>query len=111
MTLTGYAVSAPFLTALDKLDLLRSVRSPVSRLVVLGPPVSWEQRQVAYSMARGAFGDVGMPRKIRQLKSDLRKAGFLLVPRRGKGSHTVWVHPVSKTSVTVSGSDSDDAQF
>ena len=52
-----------------------------------------------------------MPRKIHQLKSDLRKAGFLLVPRRGKGSHTVWVHPVSKTSVTVSGSDSDDAQF
>jgi predicted RNA binding protein YcfA (HicA-like mRNA interferase family) len=52
-----------------------------------------------------------MPRKIRQRESDLRQAGFLLVPRRGKGSHTVWIHPISRTSVTVSGSDGDDAQF
>ena len=52
-----------------------------------------------------------MPRKIRQLRSDLRKAGFSLVPKRGKGSHTVWVHPETRTSVTVSGSDGDDAQF
>ena len=52
-----------------------------------------------------------MPRKIRQLKSDLRKAGFLLVPGRGKGSHTVWVHTETGTSVTVLGSDGDDAQY
>ena len=52
-----------------------------------------------------------MPRKIRQLKSDLRNAGFVLVPRRGKGSHTVWAHPITKTSVTVSGRDGADAQM
>jgi predicted RNA binding protein YcfA (HicA-like mRNA interferase family) len=52
-----------------------------------------------------------VPRKIRQLKSDLRRAGFMLVPRRGKGSHTVWIHPISGTSVTVSGSDGDDARY
>jgi len=58
-----------------------------------------------------ALDEIGMPRKIRQLKSGLRQAGFLLVPGRGKGSPTVWIHPVSRTSVTVSGSDSDDAHF
>ncbi|MCD6028189.1 MAG: hypothetical protein K0S78_363 [Thermomicrobiales bacterium] len=52
-----------------------------------------------------------MPRKIRQLRSDLRKAGFVLVPKRGKGSHTVWADPITKTSVTVSGADGDDAQY
>lgn len=52
-----------------------------------------------------------MPRKIRQLKSDLRKAGFLLIPKRGKGSHTLWVHPKTNTSVTVSGGDGADAQY
>jgi predicted RNA binding protein YcfA (HicA-like mRNA interferase family) len=50
-----------------------------------------------------------MPRKIRQLKADLRKAGFSWRP--GKGSHTVWEHlllPGDK--VTLSGNDGDDAQ-
>jgi predicted RNA binding protein YcfA (HicA-like mRNA interferase family) len=50
-----------------------------------------------------------MPRKIRQLKADLRKAGFTWRP--GKGSHTVWTHPLLPgDAVTVSGSDGDDAQ-
>ena len=52
-----------------------------------------------------------MPRKIRQLKADLRKAGFLLIPKRGRGSHTPWVHPQTRASVTVSGSDDADAQY
>lgn len=51
-----------------------------------------------------------MPPKIRQLKSDLRKAGFVLSLNRGKESHTVWVHPCTGTSVTVSGGDGDDAK-
>ena len=50
-----------------------------------------------------------MPRKVRQLKADLRKAGFSWRP--GKGSHTVWGHPLIPTiEVTVSGNDGDDAR-
>ena len=50
-----------------------------------------------------------MPRKIRQLKADLRKAG--LEWRPGKGSHGVWAHPrYPQVSLTLSGQDGDDAQ-
>jgi predicted RNA binding protein YcfA (HicA-like mRNA interferase family) len=49
-----------------------------------------------------------MPKKIRQLKKMLRKAGF--TSRPGKGSHTVWTHPRASRSVVLSGNDGDDAQ-
>jgi predicted RNA binding protein YcfA (HicA-like mRNA interferase family) len=49
-----------------------------------------------------------MPRKIRELKSDLKKAGFL--PRPGRGSHEVWYHPTVPTvKVTMCKHDGDDA--
>lgn len=49
-----------------------------------------------------------VPRKVRELKADLRRAGF--GQRPGKGSHTVWVHPsVPFARVTLSGKDGDDA--
>ena len=52
-----------------------------------------------------------MPRKIRQLKSDLRKAGFVEQTERGKGSHAVWEHPMDPSAfVTLSGKDGADAQ-
>ncbi len=52
-----------------------------------------------------------MPRKIRQLKSDLRKAGFVEQTERGKGSHAVWEHPtVPEAMVTLSGKNGADAQ-
>jgi predicted RNA binding protein YcfA (HicA-like mRNA interferase family) len=51
-----------------------------------------------------------VPRKIRELKADLRKAGFYEVRSGGKGSHTKWQHARYKGSVTVSGSDGADAQ-
>ncbi len=35
-----------------------------------------------------------MPQKIRLLKSKLQKAGFILLKKRGKGSHTMWLHPL-----------------
>jgi len=38
----------------------------------------------------------------------LRKAGFSSRP--GKGSHTFWTHPALTERLTLSGSDSDDAQ-
>lgn len=49
-----------------------------------------------------------MPKKIRELKSMLRKAGF--VSRPGKGSHTIWAHPKLSDSVTLSGNDGGDAK-
>ena len=49
-----------------------------------------------------------MPKKIRELKTMLRKAGF--GERAGKGSHTVWSHPALREVVVLSGNDGDDAK-
>lgn len=52
-----------------------------------------------------------MPRKVRQLKTDLQAAGFVQLPGRGKGSHSVWVHEVhTGISATLSGQDGEDAK-
>jgi predicted RNA binding protein YcfA (HicA-like mRNA interferase family) len=48
-----------------------------------------------------------MPRKIRQLVSDLERAGFLL--SGGKGSHRKFRHPKYSGAVILSGKDGDDA--
>ena len=50
-----------------------------------------------------------MPRKIRQLISDLRRAGFARVPG-GKGSHQKWRHPGTNVTAIVSGADGEDAK-
>ncbi len=52
-----------------------------------------------------------MPRKLRQLKADLRKAGFAVLPRRGKGSHVVWKHAESGAEVNLAGADGTDAHY
>jgi len=49
-----------------------------------------------------------MPRKIRQLVSDLLKAGFTIVPG-GRGSHRKFRHPKLAGSVILSGADGADA--
>lgn len=49
-----------------------------------------------------------MPKKIRELKSLLKKAGFMDEP--AKGSHTKWSHPLLSGKITLSGKDSDDAK-
>ena len=49
-----------------------------------------------------------MPKKIRELKAMLRKAGFRWRP--GKGSHTIWEHPLAERSVTLAGKDGQDAK-
>jgi len=48
-----------------------------------------------------------VPKKIRELKAILLKAGFAY--RSGKGSHTVWSHPLLPYSLTLSGKDGADA--
>ncbi|MBV9231260.1 MAG: type II toxin-antitoxin system HicA family toxin [Chloroflexi bacterium] len=50
-----------------------------------------------------------MPPKVRQLKKSLSDAGFYCRP--GKGSHTVWKHPLLPgVEVTISGSNGEDAE-
>ena len=50
-----------------------------------------------------------MPRKILQLKADLRTIGAYQVSQ--EGSHTKWKHPlVSSITLILSGHDGDDAK-
>ena len=52
-----------------------------------------------------------MPRKIRQLLAELRRAGYEQLPGRGRGSHRVWGHPlVADIQPTIAGQDGDDAK-
>ena len=52
-----------------------------------------------------------MPRKVRELKRDLRKAGFEQRGSRGKGSHSMWHHRRhGDIRVSLSGNDGSDAQ-
>ncbi|MGK7931087.1 MAG: type II toxin-antitoxin system HicA family toxin [Microcystaceae cyanobacterium] len=50
-----------------------------------------------------------MPKKVRELKRLLKKAGF--VYRSAKGSHSRWYHPLlPQAPITISGKDGDDAR-
>lgn len=50
-----------------------------------------------------------MPRKLRQLRSDLRDAGFVLDHQTG--SHQVWKHPLLPgISANLAGKDGADAK-
>jgi predicted RNA binding protein YcfA (HicA-like mRNA interferase family) len=49
-----------------------------------------------------------MPKKIRELKRLLIRAGFVELP--GKGSHTNWIHSLYPGKITVSGKDGSDAK-
>jgi len=40
----------------------------------------------------------------------LQKAGFILLSKRGKGSHSYWVHPLISNPIVLSGKDSQDAK-
>jgi predicted RNA binding protein YcfA (HicA-like mRNA interferase family) len=52
-----------------------------------------------------------MPRKIRQLKSELTQNGFILLKKRGKGSHSVWKHPLLPGDrLVIPGKDGDDVK-
>ncbi len=49
-----------------------------------------------------------MPKKIKELKALLTKAGFIYKP--AKGSHTKWVHPRLPQAIIIAGKDSSDAK-
>ena len=50
-----------------------------------------------------------MPKKIRELKSILRKAGFICQP--AKGSHSKWKHPKLPEAIIIAGQDGSDAKL
>ncbi|AFZ19011.1 type II toxin-antitoxin system HicA family toxin [Allocoleopsis franciscana] len=49
-----------------------------------------------------------MPRKIRELKAQIAREGFIYLPKRGKGSHDRWRHPLLRKTLTIPGKDGDD---
>ena len=49
-----------------------------------------------------------MPRKIQELKAQIAREGFVYLPKRGKGSHERWRHPLIGKTVTIPGKDGDD---
>lgn len=49
-----------------------------------------------------------MPRKIRELKAQIAREGFVYLPKRGKGSHERWQHPLLKKALTIPGKNGDD---
>lgn len=50
-----------------------------------------------------------MPRKLRQLRNDLRHAGCYKI-RHNKGSHEHWGHGLLSDTLTLAGADNKDAQ-
>ena len=65
-------------------------------------------RQASTEYTRRGTAGEAMPKKIRELKAMLRKAGFL--KRAGKGSHTVWKNPHVSGTIVLSGNDGSDAR-
>ncbi|MCM0591647.1 MAG: type II toxin-antitoxin system HicA family toxin [Gloeotrichia echinulata IR180] len=49
-----------------------------------------------------------MPRKIREFKAQITREGFVYLPKRGKGSHERWRHPILQKTLTISGKNGDD---
>jgi predicted RNA binding protein YcfA (HicA-like mRNA interferase family) len=49
-----------------------------------------------------------MPRKIRELKAQIAREGFVYLRKRGKGSHERWQHPLINKTLTIPGKDGDD---
>ncbi|QHU99074.1 type II toxin-antitoxin system HicA family toxin [Synechocystis sp. CACIAM 05] len=49
-----------------------------------------------------------MPKKIRELKTLLKQAGFTIKP--AKGSHSKWTHPSLPQAIIMAGKDSNDAK-
>ncbi|MBD2018776.1 type II toxin-antitoxin system HicA family toxin [Leptolyngbya sp. FACHB-36] len=51
-----------------------------------------------------------MPKKVRELKQAIAKAGYTLLKKRGKGSHTFWVHSsLPEDPLVIPGNDGEDA--
>ncbi len=60
--------------------------------------------------AMDGLKDLGVAKKIRELKAILRSAGWREIAGGGKGNHTKWFHPRVPRRVVLAGKDGDDAQ-
>jgi len=60
--------------------------------------------------ATRSFCNAAIHSHLSQLKANLRKAGFVELTQRGKGSHTLWRHFPSGVTITMPGQDGDDAK-
>jgi hypothetical protein len=51
-----------------------------------------------------------MPRKIRELRADLRRSGMVVAKGRGRCDHEVWIHPsLPGFTLVLDDKDGDDA--
>jgi predicted RNA binding protein YcfA (HicA-like mRNA interferase family) len=57
---------------------------------------------------RRSIKTIFIPRKIRELKAQVTHEGFVCLPKRGKGSHERWRHPLLRKTLTIPGKDGDD---
>ena len=64
--------------------------------------------QICYSDRPSAVRRNFVPPKVRELVSELRRAGF--VDRGGNGGHRNFVHPQVAKPITISGAAGDDAK-
>jgi predicted RNA binding protein YcfA (HicA-like mRNA interferase family) len=51
-----------------------------------------------------------MPRKVREIIADYRRAGFTIVVSGGKGSHRKAIHPLVPGAATIAGHEGADAK-
>ena len=51
-----------------------------------------------------------MPRKVREIIADYRRAGFTIVVSGGKGSHRKAIHPLVPGAATIAGQEGADAK-
>lgn len=42
------------------------------------------------------------------MKAQIAREGFIYLPKRGKGSHERWRHPLLRKTLTIPGKDGDD---
>ncbi|MEG4799566.1 type II toxin-antitoxin system HicA family toxin [Microcoleus sp. ARI1-B5] len=42
------------------------------------------------------------------MKVQIAREGFVYLPKRGKGSHERWRHPMLRKTLTIPGKDGDD---
>lgn len=45
------------------------------------------------------------------MKAPIAREGFIYLPKRGKGSHKRWRHPLLRKTLTILGKDGDDVPF
>jgi len=51
-----------------------------------------------------------VPRRIREILNDYKKAGFVIVPGAGKGDHRKLKHPELGATVTLDGKPGSDCK-